>query len=67
MMMLLPSCGSSGFFNRNRDTLNDSSLYDPPQVHLIEGREYQFEEGKLNGRGQVFHSDYSYRDMLTGK
>jgi hypothetical protein len=31
---------------------------------LRDGVEYQMEEGVIMGRGQVFHSDYSYRTAL---
>ena len=41
--------------------LNESAMYDPPTVTLIEGFKYPFVEGTLMGRGQKFHSDYSYR------
>lgn len=44
--------------------LNNSALYDPTQIHLIEGQTYQFKEGTLQGRGQRFHSDYEYRRMI---
>jgi hypothetical protein len=30
-------------------------------VTLVQGKTYQFKEGTLTGRGQKFHSDYSYR------
>jgi hypothetical protein len=30
-------------------------------VTLVQGKSYQFKEGTLAGRGQKFHSDYSYR------
>jgi hypothetical protein len=48
--------------------LNNSALYDPPTVTLIEGQEYQFNEGVVTGRGQIFHSHYSYmRAIVIGK
>ncbi len=34
------------------------------EIHLIDGKTYQFEEGTLKGRGQKFHSDFSFREML---
>jgi hypothetical protein len=57
--LLLTSCVS-------KDSLpdlpvNESALYDPETIHLIEGIEYKFAEGTLIGRGQRFHNDYSYR------
>ena len=57
MAVLLPSCGWRG----SRNALNESAMYDPPTVTLIEGFKYPFVEGTLMGRGQKFHSDYSYR------
>jgi len=37
-------------------------------VTLIDGVTYQFKEGQLKGRGQKFHSDYSYRRaIIIGK
>lgn len=64
MALLLPSCGLKG----SRKDLNESALYDPPTVTLINGKVYQFQEGKLPGRGQKFHSDYSYRRaIIIGK
>jgi hypothetical protein len=41
--------------------VNESALYDPETIHLIEGVEYKFVEGTITGRGQRFHNDYSYR------
>lgn len=64
MAVLLPSCGS----NDSQNDLNESALYDPPTVTFINGQFYQFKEGKLLGRGQKFHSDYSYRRaIIIGK
>ena len=64
LVMLLPSCG----LNDSLRGLNESALYDPPTVTLIEGQFYQFKEGILPGRGQKFHSDYSYRRaIIIGK
>ncbi len=60
MALLLPSCVSSG----SQDALSRSAVYDPPTVTLIEGAEYQFKEGQLKGRGQKFHSDYSYQRAI---
>ena len=55
--VLLQSCALK---DSQRD-LNESALYDPPTVTLIDGVTYPFAEGTLMGRGQKFHSDYSYR------
>lgn len=64
MAVLLPSCA----LNDSPKGLNESALYDPPTVTLINGRFYQFKEGILPGRGQKFHSDYSYRRaIIIGK
>jgi len=64
LAMLLPSCALKGL----RRDLNESALYDPPTVTLIDGQFYQFQEGILPGRGQKFHSDYSYRRaIIIGK
>ena len=59
MVLLLPSCGLRGL--QSDSNLNESALYDPPTVTLIEGVRYHFNEGQVEGRGQKFHSDYSYR------
>lgn len=57
--LLLQSCAC---FDWARDSnANESALYDPPTVHLIEGEWYFFEEGVVIGRGQKMHSHYSYR------
>lgn len=62
--VLLPSC----VLNDSLHGLNESALYDPPTVTLIDGQFYQFQEGILPGRGQKFHSDYSYRRaIIIGK
>lgn len=62
--VLLPSCA----LNDSLKGLNESALYDPPTVTLIDGQFYQFQEGILPGRGQKFHSDYSYRRaIIIGK
>jgi len=64
MAVLLPSCA----LNDSLKDLNESALYDPPTVTLIDGQFYQFQEGILPGRGQKFHSDYSYRRaIIIGK
>ncbi len=63
MVVLLPSCGSNVF--RNDTTLNESALYDPPHITLKEGVEYRFSEGVLIGRGQKFHSEWSYRRAVV--
>ena len=60
MAVLLQSCALR---DSQRD-LNESALYDPPTVTLIDGVTYPFAEGTLQGRGQKFHSDYSYRRAI---
>lgn len=44
--------------------MNSSALYDPPTVTLTPGRDYEFREGTLTGRGQKFHSHHSYLRAL---
>ena len=65
---LLTSCGlKSSPVVLNERRINDSALYDPPTVHLIDGEVYTFKEGMLNGTGQAFHSHYSYmRAVIIG-
>ena len=66
MALLLPSCALS--VSQDDSDLSKSSLYDPPTVTLIDGKSYEFQEGKLEGRGQKFHSDFSYRRaIIIGK
>ena len=55
--VLLQSCA----LKDSQRGLNESAMYDPPTVTLIEGFKYPFVGGTLMGRGQKFHSDYSYR------
>ena len=62
MVLLLPSCGLRDL--QSDSNLNESALYDPPTVTLIKGVRYQFNEGQVEGRGQKFHSDYSYRRVI---
>ena len=65
-VLLLQSCALNAW--RNDSSLNESALLDPPTVTLAEGVTYQFKEGQLKGRGQKFHSDYSYRRaIIIGK
>ena len=59
MALLLPSCACFDWAKESRE--NESALYDPPTVHLIEGEWYFFEEGVVIGRGQKVHSLYSFR------
>lgn len=66
MVLLLPSCGSNVW--QVDSSLNESALYDPPTVTLIDGEVYNFHEGQMQGKGQKFHSDYSYRRaIIIGK
>lgn len=62
MVLLLQSCASKDW--RKDSSLNRSALYDPPTVTLKKGEIYNFKEGSLEGRGQKFHSDYSYRRAI---
>lgn len=61
-VLLLPSCGWS--VCRKDDQLNASALYDPPTVTMLDGTDYQFIEGVVKGRGQKWHSDYSYKRAI---
>ena len=61
MVVLLPSCG----LRDSQNALNESAMYDPPTVTLIEGFKYPFVEGTLVGRkNHRWHSDYSYRRAI---
>jgi len=60
MALLLPSCACFDWASASNAN-NESALYDPPTVHLIEGEFYYFEEGIVLGRGQTMHSHYSYQ------
>ena len=62
MVVLLPSCVLKDLAGDSK--LNESALYDPPTITLIEGYDYPFVEGNLMGREQKFHSDYSYRRAI---
>ena len=63
-VLLLQSCVSKDWANDL--SVNESALYDPPTVTLIEGAEYQFKEGVLTGRsGHKYHSNYSYLRAIT--
>lgn len=66
--LLMQSCAWRSSQSEETVLLNNSALYDPPTVTLIEGQEYQFNEGVVTGRGQIFHSHYSYmRAIVIGK
>jgi hypothetical protein len=60
-VLLLQSCASNAWRSASLKSANSSALYDPPSITLTAGKVYQFDEGTLTGRGQKFHSDYSYR------
>ena len=62
MVALLPSCALNDLVGDS--ALNESAIYDPPTVTLIKGYDYPFKEGNLMGRGQKFHSDFSYRRAI---
>jgi len=62
MVLLLPNCALKDLAGDS--ALNESNLYDPATVTLVKGYDYPFEEGNLMGRGQKFHSDYSYRRAI---
>jgi len=64
LVVLLQSCASRDWANDS--AANESALYDPPTVTLIEGKQYEFSEGTLIGReGHKFHSHYSYLRAIT--
>ena len=66
--LLLTSCASRSSLKESETQQNNSALYDPPTLTLIKGKSYQFKEGVIEGRGQKFHSHYSYiMALLTGK
>jgi len=52
-----------GIYAREAEA-NASALYDPPTVTLKPSTTYDFVEGLLEGRGQKFHSDHSYRRAI---
>jgi len=61
--MALVSCG----WNDSRKGSNESALLDPDHVTLKPFVRYHFVEGDLEGRGQKFHSQYSYqRAVIIG-
>ena len=62
MVLLLPSCALKDLAGAS--SLNESNLYDPATITLLKGYDYPFKEGNLMGRGQKFHSDYSYRRAI---
>jgi hypothetical protein len=67
MVLLLPSCGWRGWRSERNATLNDSALLDPVTITMLPSIRYQFKEGVVVGRGQKFHSDYSYqRAVIIG-
>ena len=61
-VVLLPSCKLRDLVGDS--SLNESAIYDPPTITLIKGYDYPFVEGNLMGRGQKFHSDFSYRRAI---
>lgn len=63
MGVLLPSCGSID--SAKDSSVNESALYDPPTIHLLDGVPYKFKEGNLLGKGQRYHSNYSYLRAVT--
>jgi len=66
LALLLTSCAWKG--SASDSSANASGLYDPPTVTTIPGEVYRFAEGDLVGRGEKWHSDYSYRRaIIIGK
>lgn len=71
LALLLTSCASKSLpaahVVLNDPALNHSALYEPPTVHLVPGKVYEFKEGTLTGDGQAFHSHFSYmRALIIG-
>jgi len=64
MILLMSNCASSSLAKENNAKLTASALYSPPMITLQPGVVYQFKEGTLTGTGQVFHSDFSWRQAL---
>jgi len=65
---LLTSCVSKSSLEESETQKNNSALYDPPTLTLVKGKTYQFKEGVIEGRGQKFHSHYSYvMALITGR
>jgi len=66
--LLLTNCVSKSSLREGEMQQNNSALYDPPTLTLVRGKTYQFKEGVIEGRGQKFHSHYSYvMALITGK
>ena len=66
MVLLLPSCAWKDLASASN--ANASALYDPPTITTLPGEVYRFKEGELTGRGEKWHSDYSYRRaIIIGK
>lgn len=64
MVLLLQSCGLRDWAKDS--SVNESALYDPPTITLIEGQQYLFKEGVLLGRkNHKYHSNYSYLRAIT--
>ena len=63
LVMALASCG----WNGSHKGSSESALLDPDHVTLKPSVRYHFVEGSLEGRGQKFHSQYSYqRAVIIG-
>jgi len=60
LVMASVSCG----WNDSRKGSSESALYDPVTVTLKPLTQYHFVEGQLAGRGQKFHSQYSYQRAI---
>lgn len=68
VLILLTSCESTRWTKGDVERLNKSALYQPPHITLSKGVVYQFDEGKLIGSGQRFHSHFSYlRALVIGE
>lgn len=64
-LVSLISCGSRNLDEEKAALLNNSALYDPSSVTLIDGQVYKFKEGRLKGRGQKFYSQAAFTRVAT--
>lgn len=64
-LVSLTSCVSKNSNKENAVLLNNSALYDPSSVTLIQNQTYKFKEGRLKGRGQKFYSQAAFTRVAT--
>jgi hypothetical protein len=66
-LLLLAMASVSCVSSVSHRGLNESALFDPDHITLKPSIKYYFVEGELEGRGQIFHSQYSYgRAIIIG-